>query len=206
MARPEYNRIAPTITSFTPLLFTGSGGNPTLDPYRADQFDMSLEWYFAQDSLLSAAFFYKDMQSYVINGTGPERLPTEIADPNDARLSDPDADCQSISTGLYSCIYQIDRPVNGSGGKIQGVELSYQQPIYGGFGAIVNYTYSNADSQNGDPIPGNSKNTANITAYFETRASARGSPYNYRSSTSSTTTVGASCTRTPPTVSTCRST
>ena len=28
MARPEYNRIAPTITSFTPLLFTGTGGNP----------------------------------------------------------------------------------------------------------------------------------------------------------------------------------
>jgi iron complex outermembrane receptor protein len=181
MARPEYNRIAPTITSFTPLLFTGSGGNPTLDPYRADQFDMSLEWYFSQDSLLSAAFFYKDMQSYVINGTGPERLPTEIADPNDSRLSDQQADCQSISTGLYSCIYQIDRPVNGSGGKIQGVELSYQQPIYGGFGAIVNYTYSNADSQNGDPIPGNSKNTANVTAYFENQRFGARLSYNYRS-------------------------
>jgi acyl-CoA dehydrogenase len=40
----------------------------------------------------------RDGDSYVINGTGPERLPTEIADPNDSRLNDPQADCQLIST------------------------------------------------------------------------------------------------------------
>jgi iron complex outermembrane receptor protein len=181
MARPEYNRIAPTITSMTPLLFTGAGGNPTLDPYRADQFDLSWEWYFAEQSLLAASLFYKDMQSYVINGSGPERLPTEIVDPNDSRLDDPEADCQSIGTSLYNCIYSIDRPVNGSGGRIQGVELSWQQPFGNGFGAIVNYTYSDADSENGDPIPGNSKNTANLTAYFENERFGTRLSYNYRS-------------------------
>jgi iron complex outermembrane receptor protein len=181
MARPEYNRIAPTITSLTPLLFTGAGGNPTLDPYRADQFDLSAEWYFAPESLLSAALFYKDVQSYVINGAGPERLPTEIIDPDDARLDDPDADCQSIGPALYNCIYSVDRPVNGSGGKIQGVELTWQQPIYGGFGALVNYTYAQADSQNDDPIPGNSKNSGNVTAYFENERFGARLSYNYRS-------------------------
>jgi iron complex outermembrane receptor protein len=181
MARPEYNRIAPTITSFTPLLFTGTGGNPTLDPYRADQFDLSAEWYFAPESLLSTAVFYKDMQSYIVNGTGPERLPTEIVDPNDSRLSDPAADCQSIGTALYSCIYQIDRPVNGAGGKIQGIEISYQQPLWGGFGTIMNYTYSEADSAGDEPIPGNSRDAANLTVYYENdRFGARVS-YNYRS-------------------------
>ena len=54
---------------------------PDLDPYRANQFDLAAEWYFGEGSLLAAALFYKDMQSYIINGTGPERLPTEIADP-----------------------------------------------------------------------------------------------------------------------------
>jgi iron complex outermembrane receptor protein len=181
LARPEYNRIAPTITSFTPLLFTGTGGNPTLDPYRADQFDLSAEWYFNEDSLLAAGLFYKDMDTYVVNGTGPERLPTEIVDPNDSRLSDPEADCQSISTGLYSCVYQIDRPVNGPGGNIQGAELSYQQPIAGGFGVIANYTYSDASSDNGDPVPGNSKNTGNLTAYFENQRFGARLSYNYRS-------------------------
>jgi iron complex outermembrane receptor protein len=181
MARPEYNRIAPTITSFTPLLFTGTGGNPGLDPYRANQFDLSTEWYFGEGSLLSGALFYKDMDSYVVNGTGPERLPTEIADPNDSRLSDPDADCQNVSTGIYSCIYQIDRPVNGPGGHIQGVELTWQQQIAGGFGVIANYTYSDASSENGEPVPGNSENTANLIAYYENERFGARLSYNYRS-------------------------
>jgi iron complex outermembrane recepter protein len=181
MARPDYNRIAPTITSFTPLLFTGTGGNPTLEPYRADQFDVSFEWYFAQDSLLSAALFYKDMQSYIVNGTGTERLPTEIPDPNDSRLTDPDAACTSIGTALYSCNYDIDRPINGSGGRIQGVELTYQQPIWGGFGALVNYTYSEADAANNDPVPGNSRDSANISGYFENDFVSVRLSYNYRS-------------------------
>ncbi|HEY8508235.1 MAG TPA: TonB-dependent receptor [Steroidobacteraceae bacterium] len=182
MARPDYNRIAPTITSTTPLLLTGTGGNPNLDPYRANQFDVSFEWYFAPESLLSAAFFYKDLQSYIVNGTGPERLPTEINDPNDARLNDPDADCQpSGSSGIFNCIYQIDRPVNGSGGRNQGVEISYQQPLWNGFGVLTNYTYSDAKADNGDPIPSNSKHTVNLTAFYENpRFSARLS-YNYRS-------------------------
>ncbi|MGH8175701.1 MAG: TonB-dependent receptor [Steroidobacter sp.] len=181
MARPDYNRIAPTITALTPLLLTGTGGNPTLDPYRADQFDLSAEWYFAPESLLAAAIFYKDIQSYIVNGSGPERLPTEIIDPNDSRLQDPDADCQSIGTALFGCMYQIDRPVNGAGGRIQGVELTWQQPIWGGFGAIVNYTYSEAEAASDDPIPGNSKDTANVSGYFENdRFSVRLS-YNYRS-------------------------
>lgn len=181
MARPEYNRIAPTISSFTPLLFTGTGGNPELDPYRANQFDWSTEWYFGEGSLLAAALFYKDIQSYVVNGTGPERLPTEIVDPDDSRLTDPDADCQAIGTQLYNCVYQIDRPVNGPGGNIQGVEFSWQQPLWGGFGAIFNYTYSDARSDNGDPVPGNSKNTANVTAYFENDRFGARLSYNYRS-------------------------
>ncbi|HEY6125420.1 MAG TPA: TonB-dependent receptor, partial [Steroidobacteraceae bacterium] len=181
MARPEYNRIAPTITSFTPLLFTGTGGNPNLEPYRANQLDLSAEWYFAESSLLSAALFYKDVESYITNGTGPERLPTEIVDPNDSRLSDANADCQNIGTALYNCIYQIDRPVNGEGGDIQGVELSWQQPIFGGFGVIMNYTYSDASSDGDEPVPGNSKNNANLTAYFENERFGARLAYNYRS-------------------------
>jgi iron complex outermembrane receptor protein len=181
MARPEYNRIAPTITAFTPLLFTGTGGNPGLDPYRANQFDLSTEWYFGEGSLLAGALFYKDVESYVTNGTGPERLPTEISDPNDSRLDDPEADCQPGGTGIYHCIYQIDRPVNGPGGHIQGVEITWQQPIAGGFGVIANYTYSDASADDGAPVAGNSDNTANLIAYFENDRFGARLSYNYRS-------------------------
>jgi iron complex outermembrane receptor protein len=182
MARADYNRIAPTITSTTPLTLSGTGGNPLLDPYRADQFDVTAEWYFAPESMLSVALFYKDIQAYLAEGTGPERLPTQIVDPNDGRLTDPAADCQPSGTpDLFNCIYQIDRPVNGSGGHNQGAEIIYQQPIWGGFGTQLQYTYSDASAANGEPIPSNSEHATNVTAYYENqRVSARLS-YNYRS-------------------------
>jgi len=182
MARADYNRIAPTITSFTPLLFTGTGGNPNLDPYRATQFDVAAEWYFAPESLVSLTFFYKDLQSYIVNGTGPERLPTEITSPTDPRLTAAGPDCQATSQAtIFSCIYQIDRPVNGSGGRNQGIELNYQQPIFGGFGVIANYTYSDASAANGDPIPSNSEHSANLSVFFENDWVSSRLSYNYRS-------------------------
>ncbi len=182
MARPDYNSLAPTITSTTALTLTGTGGNPLLDPYRADQFDVTTEWYFGPESLLSLQFFYKDLQSYLVTGAGPERLPVDIPDPNDGRLDDPEADCQSTTTpGLYNCIFTIDRPVNGSGGRNQGVEIAYQQPIWGGFGAQVNYTYSDAETAGGEPIAGNSEHTGNLTVYYENPRFGARLSYNKRS-------------------------
>ena len=55
------------------------------------------------------------------------------------------------------------------------------QPIAMGFGFTGNYTYSDADTDSGDPLPGNSKDTHNLSDYFENeRLSARLS-YTYRS-------------------------
>ena len=51
---------------------TGVAGNPQLEPYRANQFDLSSEWYFEEGGILSAAIFYKDVGSYVISAQVPE--------------------------------------------------------------------------------------------------------------------------------------
>ncbi len=42
-----------------------TAGNPLLDPYRAKAYDLSFEWYFAKDALLSLALFKKDIDSFV---------------------------------------------------------------------------------------------------------------------------------------------
>ena len=44
MARPDFTDIAPRI-SLNPGALSGAAGNPDLDPYRANQADMSLEFY-----------------------------------------------------------------------------------------------------------------------------------------------------------------
>ncbi len=136
MARPEYNRIAPTITSFTPLLFTGTGGNPDARSVsrrpvrpvgrvvlrarvrcwrrRCSTRTCSRTWSTAPDPSVCP-------RKSSIRTTRGSRIRMRTA--------------STSAPALYSCIYQIDRPVNGPGGQIQGVELSWQQPIAGGFGA-----------------------------------------------------------------------
>jgi iron complex outermembrane receptor protein len=173
IARPDYAKIAPQI-SLTPSIYTGIGGNPQLDPYRASQFDVSAEWYYAPQSLLSVALFYKDIQSYLINATNEEVQPVETNTPDASR-------CTLVSGNLYNCRFDVTRPTNGPGGRNQGLEIAWQQPLWMGFGAQVNYTYSDAKANNGDPIPGNSKHSYNLTGWYENdRISARLS-YNYRS-------------------------
>ncbi|RYD40828.1 MAG: TonB-dependent receptor, partial [Sphingomonadales bacterium] len=82
---------------------------------------------------------------------------------------------------LFNCPYQINRRSNGDGGRNQGFEFQVSRPIWGGFGAVVNYTYSDAKANNGDPIPGNSKHSLNLTGYYENDLVSARLSYNYRS-------------------------
>ena len=170
MARADYNQLAGAV-SLNPTLLSGGGGNPDLDPFRATAFDFGFEWYPADDTMLAVAVFYKDIGSYITNATFTERQPVSITDPTDSRISDPSNNCVSTpSSGdpdLYTCDFDITRPVNGLGGTNQGIEISYQQPFANGFGFIANYTYSDAESDDGDPIPENSPHSYNLIGYFE---------------------------------------
>ena len=50
----------------------GSGGNPELDPWRAWAYDLSYEKFFEGfKGYVSAAVFYKDLESYIYNQTDP---------------------------------------------------------------------------------------------------------------------------------------
>src|SRR3546814_12953003 len=57
-------------------LLTGRGGDPNLDPYRANQYDLSIEWYPDRETIVALAAFYKDIQSYIVNTTSTEILPS----------------------------------------------------------------------------------------------------------------------------------
>jgi len=43
---------------------TGSQGNPALKPVKSKNFDLSWEWYYAQNSFFSVNAFYKDLENY----------------------------------------------------------------------------------------------------------------------------------------------
>src|SRR5690606_30433714 len=71
MARPTLAYLSPSVSGGPTGYFDDGGvfsinlGNPKLDPFRSTNYDLSAEWYFAEGGLLSAAVFYKDIESYV---------------------------------------------------------------------------------------------------------------------------------------------
>ena len=173
MARPDFTDVAPRVTLNSGAL-SGSGGNPDIDPYRANQADLSLEWYRDRNSIVALALYYKDIKSFITDRPGTEFFQVQSA-------TSPSLQCTVAGANLFNCPFVINRRVNGGGGSISGAEFSVTQPIWGGFGVTGNYTYSDADTDSGDPLPGNSKDTFNVAGFFENdRLSAR-LAYTYRS-------------------------
>jgi iron complex outermembrane receptor protein len=173
MSRPDYTDVAPRVNLNLGAL-SGARGDPNLDPYRASQADVSLEWYPDRNTSVAVALYYKDVKSFIT-----DRPEVQIF--NVTNSTSPGAGCVPVGVELFNCPFTINVRTNGGGGSIKGAEFAVTAPIYGGFGAQANYTYSDAKADNGDPLPQSSKNQVNLTAFFENpRFSARLS-YTYRS-------------------------
>jgi len=160
MARADYSALAGAV-SLDDTLHTGSGGNPDLKPVRSTNVDATLEWYFAPKSLLSVALFYMDFSSYIDYGVAPVRF--------------------FDTTHHVFATYDITSPVN-IGAKNKGIELGWQQPVWGPFGAVANYTYTDGKTSSGAEMVGNSKNTYNLEAYFDNDVLSARLAWTYRSS------------------------
>jgi iron complex outermembrane receptor protein len=168
MARPDYSALAGVLSLSPPATPTdvggGSSSNPDLKPIRSTNFDASLEWYYAPRSLLAASIFYMDMSSYVSQGTVEMQFPTFNSTYPDGFAGD----------------YLVTVPVNAKA-KAKGLELTLEQPIGENFGISSNYTYTDAEESDGDPVVGASKNVFNISGYFENEHFNARLAYNYRS-------------------------
>src|SRR5699024_4377028 len=64
MSRPDLGPLIPN-SGVDAVGRRGSIANPNLDPIRATAYDAALEWYFARGSLLSIAYFRKDIGTYI---------------------------------------------------------------------------------------------------------------------------------------------
>ncbi|MGF7153857.1 TonB-dependent receptor [Novosphingobium gossypii] len=99
-------------------------GNPFLDPYRATNFDASVEWYFAPQALFSVAGFVKKIESFPVAGTYVATLPQ-------LGLG---RDVLGQSTPAYinydpNQEYVVSSQVNGTGATLKGVEVALQLPF-----------------------------------------------------------------------------
>ena len=178
IARPDYTDIVPNVNLNVGSL-SGDGGDPRVNRYESDDVNLSLEFYPDRETIIAGALYYKQIASYIVNRTTQERFPVQTTTPNLNRCTP--ATGFSATNPLYDCLFDINRRSNGSGGRNFGAEVQLSRRLFGPVGAILNYTYSNARSDVGDPIPGNSKHALNVTGYFENDWLSLRASYNYRS-------------------------
>lgn len=167
MSRPTLADLTPG-GSVAPTTLTVSFGNPLLDPFRATNYDASIEWYFQNEGLLAVAVFHKDIDSFITSETVPLAygtlgLPLELL--------------QGVQGLNANTIFQVTRRLNGEGGTLDGVEIQYQQPFtflpgfWSNFGFTGNVTFVDSEVSYGtagkNRLTGQSKNTANATLYYE---------------------------------------
>lgn len=162
-----------------PTTWSGSGGNPQLEPWRAKSADLSLEKYWGKRSYVSAAGFYKKLDTYIFK----QRLPFDFSVfPNTTNLPTPP---QSIE--------DFERPANGKGGDLWGGEFTASldagtwSTTLDGFGASVNYTTISTNIKPEGPgtslrLPGLSGTSTNITLYYEKSGFSARISQRYRSS------------------------
>jgi iron complex outermembrane receptor protein len=189
MTRPNLGQVTPgAAVSVSGANRTVAVGNPTLDPFRATSYDLGIEWYFAPESLLSLALFYKDVDSFV--QTLRDQRP--FAD-NPYGLDDSVgvAACGTTPGCSIDATWDFTIPATTEGGPVKGYEISYQQPFtflpgfWSNFGTILNYTgveseitYLTVSGPVGlppvitpvtDDLTGLSKSSYNATLYFDNK-------------------------------------
>ncbi|MEH6684589.1 MAG: TonB-dependent receptor [Qipengyuania sp.] len=176
----------PTLGSLTPggsvdeFNFVISTGNPFIEPYRAWNYDLSAEWYFAPGAILSLAGFIKEIESFPVSRPlqityAQSGLPTSLLTSGtpvyDAIVNGTDPNRQ----------FEFRTTTNGEGATIKGVELGLNLPFsafasgaLANFGVLGNVTYvdSQQEIEFEDQIfettfSGVSKYSANGTVYYD---------------------------------------
>ena len=156
---------------------TTRGGNGTLDPTTAVQFDLAVEWYFDDYSIASVGLFTKEIEAFVQQEQTPTPWPGII---------DPETNQPLVLIAF--------RPLNTGKSDLVGIELAFQRTFadllpapWDGLGVIANYTYidSGSDFLNeltgaAYGISGLSENTINFTLFYEKGPWIGRVSYNYR--------------------------
>ena len=146
VVRPAFGDMAPFI-EINEDRDEAAVGNPNLDPYEADNFDLSLEYYPTELSVLSVGVFYKDIRDAIFGATFDiDEVPGDIDLSNlpDELLNGDDDDAGEIG--------EIGTFINVDNSEIWGVEFNYVQsledlnPALEGFLVSANLTLTDSES------------------------------------------------------------
>ncbi|MGS0825558.1 TonB-dependent receptor [Shewanella sp. 0m-8] len=144
-------------------------GNIALEPFKAIQAELGVEWYFSPEGIISATYFVKDINSFI---TSEQLLDQSVG------IVDPDSGEDS---------WTVSNKKNGSGGLIQGVELQLQNGFENGLGYAANYTFADSHApaeyypDQVDVFSDSSRHAVNLVGYYERDSFSARLAYNWRS-------------------------
>lgn len=124
-------------------------GNPELEPYEADNIDLALEYYPGDIGILSAGYFYKNIDNFIIL--------TDVA-----------------GTDGWEGFEEVVQPINGESASVSGFELSWVKGFENGLLLSANGTFSSSDAVtilDGEryetSLPNQSDRVGNLTVGYE---------------------------------------
>ena len=170
---PGFGQLNPSI-SLNPGTINRAGaassGNPNLRPTKSNNYDASLEWYFAPAGYVSLGGFYRDIDGYIQNYV------TDVTINGEA--------------------YQLSSPQSAGSGHLDGGEFAYQQffdflpGALSGLGLQLNYTYIDGSTRSpqyiggpsvASPLQNVSRNNYNVVLMYEKYGISARLAYDYRS-------------------------
>ncbi len=145
----------PTLESMSPVTvltttrqggnLNSTSGNPELEPFESDNFDLSLEWYYDDSSYASIGYYKKEVSNFIVNSQQPRTF--ELA--SGGVLTDPSTgdNPEAPDANDAAAVFTNTLPNNGETASVDGIELAWQHTFESGFGFIANATFadSNAD-------------------------------------------------------------
>ena len=133
----------------------GQGSNKSLEPYKATQYDLGLEWYFHRGSVLGAGVFRKNVSNFSVPVVRDMVM---------------DVGGNSVTVQNYAT------SAGGRDAVSQGIELYGQHTLDFGLGFQFNYTYNKTNQAEitladgkvigKSPLVGSAKNQGNLTVFY----------------------------------------
>ena len=124
-------------------------GNPDLQPYEAQNVDLSIEYYPGDIGVVSAGLFYKNIDNFVVYA--------DVA-----------------GTTGWEGFEEVIQPINGDSADLTGLELSWVKAFNNGFIVSANATFTDSEATtflDGEKfetqLPNQSDRIGNITIGYE---------------------------------------
>ena len=163
--------------------WSAGGGNPYLQPWRAKEVNLALDWYGGKATYVSVTGFYVWLDNYIY---------TQVLPYDFTGLPEPASASTIPSNVTVSPIGTLTAPANGQGGYARGIEVSASlelgklAPVLDGLGFTGSAAYTDAAlkqeaaTQVGN-LQGLSDWVYNLTGYYEKNGFEARASYRYRS-------------------------